>query len=100
YVGMSYLHRDPDEPGRLLQRITAIHAEYRGRGIALALKLKTIAYAQQHGFHEIRTAVESNNPSMLAINAKLGFVQGPGLVLFEKRLTELKDKSYYLDEVL
>ena len=44
------------------------------------------AYAQQHGFHEIRTAVESNNPSMLAINAKLGFVQGPGLVLFEKRL--------------
>ncbi len=87
YVGMSYLHRDVDDPGRLLQRITAIHAEYRGRGIALALKLKTIAYAQRHGFHEIRTAVESNNPSMLAINAKLGFVQGPGLVLFEKRLT-------------
>jgi RimJ/RimL family protein N-acetyltransferase len=93
YVGMSYLHRDLDDPGRLLQRITAIHAEYRGRGIALALKLKTIEYAQQHGFHEIRTAVESNNPSMLAINAKLGFVQGPGLVLFEKRLTELKVKS-------
>ncbi len=86
YVGMSYLHRDTEMPGRLLQRITAIHADYRGRGIALALKLKTIAYAQQHGFHEIRTAVESNNPSMLAINAKLGFVQGPGLVLFEKRL--------------
>ena len=85
YVGMSYLHRDDQAPERLLQRITAIHAEYRGRGIALALKLKTIAYAQQHGFHEIRTAVESNNPSMLAINAKLGFVQGPGLVLFEKK---------------
>jgi RimJ/RimL family protein N-acetyltransferase len=85
YVGMSYLHRD-DDPNRLLQRITAIHAEYRGRGIALALKLKTIAYAQQHGFHEIRTAVESNNPSMLAINAKLGFAQGPVLVLFELRL--------------
>jgi ribosomal protein S18 acetylase RimI-like enzyme len=88
YVGMSYLHSDVDDPGRLLQRVTAIHAEYRGRGIALALKLKTIEYAQQHGFHEIRTAVESNNPGMLAINAKLGFVQAPGLVLFEKRLTE------------
>jgi mycothiol synthase len=86
YVGMSYLHRDNKIPDRLLQRITAIHAEYRGRGIALALKVKTIAYAQQHGFHEIRTAVESNNPSMLAINAKLGFVQGLGLVLFEKKL--------------
>jgi ribosomal protein S18 acetylase RimI-like enzyme len=84
YVGMSYLHRDPEQSSLLLQRITAIHAEYRGRGMALALKLNTIAYAQQHGFHAIRTAVESNNPSMLAINAKLGFVQGPGLVLFEK----------------
>ncbi len=94
YVGMSYLHRDADDPGRLLQRITAIHAEYRGRGIALALKLKTIEYAQQHGFHEIRTAVESNNPSMLAINAKLGFAQGPGLVLFEKELTiEMKNSA-------
>jgi RimJ/RimL family protein N-acetyltransferase len=93
YVGMSYLHRDLDDPRRLLQRITAIHAEYRGRGIALALKLKTIEYAQQHGFHEIRTAVESNNPSMLAINAKLGFVRGAGLVLFEKRLTKLKAES-------
>ena len=84
YVGMSYLHRDDDDQGLLLQRITAIQAEYRGRGIALALKLKTIEYAQQHGFYELRTAVESNNPSMLAINAKLGFVKGPGLVLFEK----------------
>jgi mycothiol synthase len=85
YVGMSYLHRD-EEPNQLMQRITAIHAEYRGRGMALALKLKTIAYAQQHGFHAIHTAVESNNPSMLAINAKLGFVRGPGLVLFEKSI--------------
>jgi RimJ/RimL family protein N-acetyltransferase len=86
YAGMSYLHRDHDQPSRLLQRITALHAEYRGRGLALALKLRTIEYAQRHGFHTIRTAVESNNPSMLAINARLGFVQGPGLVLFEKAL--------------
>lgn len=86
YVGMSYLHRDVDIPGRLLQRITAIHSEYRGRGVALALKLRTIEYARRHGAHAIVTAVESNNPRMLALNAKLGFVQGPGLALFEKWL--------------
>jgi GNAT superfamily N-acetyltransferase len=86
YVGMSYLHRDAGNPGRLLQRITAIHPDFRGRGVALALKLRTIEYAQRRGYAEIRTAVESNNPGMLAINAKLGFVQGPGLVLYEKRL--------------
>jgi len=86
YVGLSYLHSDADTPGRLLQRITAISPEYRGRGIALALKLRTIEYAKRQNAHEISTAVESNNPSMLAINARLGFVQGPGLSLFEKRL--------------
>jgi len=86
YVGMSYLHADADSPGRLLQRITAVHPSYRGRGIALALKLKTIEYGQRHGCHEIRTAVESNNPSMLAINHKLGFARRQGLALLEKLL--------------
>lgn len=86
YAGMSYLHRDLGEPKRLLQRITAILPEYRGRGVALALKLKTIEYARQHGYHQIRTAVESNNPSMLAINRKLGFAEGPGLALLERAL--------------
>jgi GNAT superfamily N-acetyltransferase len=86
YVGMSYLHADPTAPHRLFQRITAVHPAYRGRGIALALKLKTIEYGQRHGCHEIGTAVESNNPSMLAINRKLGFSQGAGLALLEKML--------------
>jgi len=86
YIGMSYLHADRDSPGRLFQRITAVHPAYRGRSIALALKLKTIDYAQRHGCHEIRTAVESNNPGMLAINCKFGFVEREGLVLFEKTL--------------
>jgi GNAT superfamily N-acetyltransferase len=86
YVGMSYLHCDTGAPGRLLQRITAIHPQYRGRGVALALKLRTIEYAKRHNAHAIVTAVESNNPRMLALNARVGFVQGPGLSLFEKRL--------------
>jgi len=84
YVGMSFLHADAEHSGRLLQRITAVHPAYRGRGIALALKLKTIEYGQRHGCHEIRTAVESNNPGMLAINCKLGFGQREGLALLEK----------------
>ena len=86
YVGMSYLHCDTGAAGRLLQRITAIHPEYRGRGVALALKLRTIEYAKRHNADAIVTAVESNNPRLLALNARLGFVQGPGLALFEKQL--------------
>lgn len=93
YVGMSYLHADADHPCRLFQRITAVHPGYRGRGIALALKLKTIEYAQRHGCHEIRTAVESNNPGMLAINRKLGFAQREGLALLEKTLRVCSEMS-------
>jgi mycothiol synthase len=86
YVGESCLHRAEHEPDALNQKVTGVRQEYRGYGIAVALKLETIAYAQQHGYARIWTAVESNNPSMLAINQKLGFVQQPGLILFEKAL--------------
>ena len=82
----AYLHADMATPGRLYQRITAIDPAYRGRGIALALKLKTIEYGRAHGYSHIRTAVESNNPSMLAINRKLGFEQREGLALLERAL--------------
>jgi RimJ/RimL family protein N-acetyltransferase len=86
YVAESYLHASQDEPGVLDQKVTGVRGDYRGRGIALALKLETIAFARRHGFSQIRTGVESNNPAMLAINARLGFEQGAGLILFEKLL--------------
>jgi GNAT superfamily N-acetyltransferase len=88
YVAESYMQVSQADPNVLDQKVTAVDRAYRGRGIALALKLKTIEYAQRHGYAEIRTGVESNNPHMLALNAKLGFAQGPGLILFEKGLGE------------
>jgi mycothiol synthase len=86
YVGESCLHRIDGAPGELEQKTTGVLSAYRGYGIAVALKLRTIAYARQQGYARIWTGVESNNPSMLAINAKLGFVQGLGVIVFEKRL--------------
>jgi mycothiol synthase len=91
YVGESCMQRIEGAPGELSQKTTGVHADYRGYGIAMALKLATIAYAQQHGYTRIWTAVESNNPSMLAINARLGFVQGPGMIVFEKQIGEIGD---------
>jgi mycothiol synthase len=86
YVGESFMQRMEGAPGELSQKATGVRQEYRGAGIAVALKLRTIAFAQQHGYARIWTGVESNNPSMLAINQKLGFVQQPGLILFEKEI--------------
>jgi mycothiol synthase len=88
YAGESAMQRIEGVPGELDQKTTGVHSDYRGYGIAVALKLATIAYAQQHGYTRIWTAVESNNPSMLAINAKLGFVQAPGLIVFEKQFKD------------
>jgi GNAT superfamily N-acetyltransferase len=88
YVGESSLRRIACVPAELSVGATGIHGEYRGYGIAVALKLHTIAYASQHGYTRIWTGVESNNPSMLAINAKLGYTQGPGVFVFEKEIRD------------
>jgi L-amino acid N-acyltransferase YncA len=85
YVGESFVQRDEYDPDALQQKVTGVLTTHRGRGIAQALKLATIAYAQRSGAREIRTWVESSNAPMLAINQGLGFTQGPGVVVLAQR---------------
>ncbi|HEY6103894.1 MAG TPA: GNAT family N-acetyltransferase [bacterium] len=82
YVGESVMKRSESEADVLWQQLTAVHREFQGHGIATALKLRTIAYAQQHGFREIRTFNSSKNGAMLAINTKLGFIRQPAWIDF------------------
>jgi GNAT superfamily N-acetyltransferase len=50
---------------------TAVRPEFRGRGIATALKAHTISYAQET---QVESAITCTaNPAMLAINEKLGY---------------------------
>jgi mycothiol synthase len=85
-VGMSALKRTGAQPEVLHQQLTGVLPEYRGIGIATALKLRTIAYAQRHGYREIRTWNSSRNTAMLAINTKFGFKRQPAWVAFRKTL--------------
>ena len=71
----------------LYHNVTGVLPAYRGRGIAMALKLATIAYAQARGSTEIRTWNEVQNTGMLVINDRLGFVRQPAWITFEKSLT-------------
>ncbi len=85
YVGESIL-RKPGTGAYLLVNTTGVRQPYRGRGIAMALKLATIDYARTHECPQIRTWNEINNAGMLAINERLGFVRTPAWITYEKRL--------------
>jgi GNAT superfamily N-acetyltransferase len=57
---------------------TGVLREYRGRGLAQALKLQTILLAKREGMRYVRTHNDSNNVPMLAVNRKLGYKPEPG----------------------
>lgn len=60
--------------------LTGVLAEYRGQGIALALKLRAIDAALARGCPLILTENHEDNAPMRAINRKLGFVpDAPGV---------------------
>jgi GNAT superfamily N-acetyltransferase len=50
---------------------TAVRPEYRGLGVATALKACCVRWAQEHGV--MRLATSSGNPAMIRVNEKFGF---------------------------
>jgi GNAT superfamily N-acetyltransferase len=84
-AGVSQLWRGA-EPDVLYTGLTATRRDYRRLGIALALKLRAIAFAREQGAREIRTGNETRNRAMLNINEALGFVKQPVWISFLKQL--------------
>lgn len=86
YAGQSYGSINAEEdPVQFVTGVTSTRREYRRRGIATALKVHIITYAQQHGVQEIFTTNDSQNP-MYQLNLKLGFEPQPSWVRVEKSL--------------
>jgi len=86
YIGISNLWRSKGEPEKLYQGVTGILREYRRRGIATALKVKTIEYARNHGYRFIVTQNASVNIEMLTLNEKLGFKRSVGIITMERKI--------------
>lgn len=85
YVGLSVLWRNLATDKLLETGLTGVIRSHRRRGIATALKVSAIRYAQEHGNATIETDNEENNP-MFQLNLQLGFVPQPAYLDFEKKV--------------
>ena len=65
-------------------RFTAQDGAYRRRGVAFALKVRSLEFAKAGGYARVITENESNNRGMLAINDELGFVKNPAWVHYAR----------------
>jgi len=73
-VGCAGLVRDVDRTDRAENTLTAVRRDWRGRGLARALKETVIAWASENGIGELYTWTQTGNENMQAVNEKLGYV--------------------------
>jgi mycothiol synthase len=84
FLGYTALGPDHRVPEAIGTGPTAVRPEYRGRGVATALKVLALTHAQQQNW---RTAVtRSASPAMIHVNEKLGFQRGRAEVRLVRRL--------------
>jgi RimJ/RimL family protein N-acetyltransferase len=84
-AALSYL-RFPPVRGCVWTGYTCCHPDHRGRGVARAVKLQTLAQAVELGVPAVFTDNDSENAPMLHINEGLGYTRRPGFVSLVKRV--------------
>ena len=89
YVGVSDVSLFEAVPGGLTQGFTGVKREYRRRGVATALQICGIIYAQTHGYQIVQSFTRPEQSAMRALNEKLGFEPVSEEVLLEKCLREV-----------
>jgi GNAT superfamily N-acetyltransferase len=85
-IGVAHVWLDR-EHDRMGNAFTGVIPEYRGRGIATALKVLTILHAKEVGVAEILTENDSENAPMLAVNGKLGYKRWTGVYALKATLS-------------
>jgi GNAT superfamily N-acetyltransferase len=83
-VGLTSIELLRDGPA--ITDSTGVLREHRNRGVALALKVKSLAALKAAGRSEARTHNDTANPSIIHLNEKLGYRRLPGWLQWEKRL--------------
>jgi GNAT superfamily N-acetyltransferase len=77
---------DMRSPGIAYTNFTGTLREERGKGLALALKLRAIAELKGEGARLFGTTNDEQNAAMRGINERLGYVPDPPVIELEKKL--------------
>ena len=88
YIGLSHV-LESEKGISLYQGLTGVKPPYRRHGIALAMKIRCIAYAQANGYTLITAENDAKNIPMLSMNERLGFISKPNIITFEKQCLPL-----------
>jgi mycothiol synthase len=73
-VGVAGLLRDDERPERAENALTAVRRDWRGRGVAAALKRTALSWAAANGIREVYTWTQTGNEDMRRLNEHLGYV--------------------------
>jgi len=84
YAGYTAVWLGKDKPA--YTAMTGVRREYRGQGLALALKLLSFRLMKERGYSAARTNNDTANQPILHLNEKLGYQKQPGMLLWEKLL--------------
>lgn len=76
YIGLRDLAKYSDHAA-LLGGLLGVRRDYRKRGIALAMLLRNISYAKEHGYHLLRDCTAIQNAAMQNLFNQLGFLRDP-----------------------
>ncbi len=84
-IGFSGLYAS-DRAGEIIQWLTGVRREYRGRGVARSMKAHAALWAIENGYQLIKTDNDTRNAPMLTINDRMGFKRKLGIITMLKTL--------------
>ena len=73
-VGYAGLIAWDDDPTRAENGLTVVARDWRGRGLATAMKRRQLAWAAGAGIREVVTWTQTGNEAMRRVNERLGYV--------------------------